>query len=1095
MVTTLACYLMLTYVHSAPRIRENEKALINTGFDAGLQIADFVKLLGDPKTSKFFKKVGQMAKFLGAAGGYVSLILTFIPSGESEEMMHMKTQFALVNTKLDKVTSELNKVEGLIKYENQRAAYLSSAHAILYGHKQLFGFFDEVQRTNCSNVMCPRIRSRIAQRYITSLDVKLHLDKILHGTARKTSVFGDQLLLVVKDAFQCDFSKIIQFTNGVLKLAFKGQQVILAYEKLTGSKHSVTRSVIDWLKNIYELRSFSLKVKHQCFRNIKTQLIHDIQKSDYQIGSSTNAIANAKVKQFLEEKYPRMEIVAFSYKAYGANEHCTANTYGPFWSMPSSKESRKRTLIVNFIDKNGAYFQQKYRVMDALDRIVQHTDFSAERRSYCKVLDKIKREMKNIGVWRWVLTATVAKSLSGFAIKGGNNKQIVRRRYSLYFRYGAKGMRRGPRHKLTVDIVIILKSNEQAGEKGCILQCQNNGQCRKYPYSGWQYCECKPFYQGQHCEEYSETELAKTIDAMMEVTFKLPVLTDISFGISDLRDFVGASFVNMQRGISLLEAGIQSKFDRLSSSIANGFKWARLVSQYARYIQTIEYFSHCFEELPKEYNDKKKLEEAGKRLAEEVLHVSRGIGKALFYLNQLFVGKKSKPLLSHRPLLLVFMEQKGLSGEPCNQKYKQAIDNYRRKLILLQQIGYMVWAQALAFAGKKSAIVSNIYRMRLKLQEDTIKNATCQYVINNSLNVQCEGHYLHPGMALINRCKNNYFVTGSFKTSCIAKTSNCSRCQCYQPGSVTMQCENISGKCRCKELFYGLGCTNRDCVWGNWSSYGLCSSCGYGAIKNRTREVNVTALGDGITCKGAHISNSTCFIGCCKNQFHCKKTKKCIQGSFKCNYDNNCGDRTDELNCKERCKTYYTWPPFYIGYPDGVYNLYNKRPKCKTGSVLKAFGLQKLHGRKKVRVRYRYICCKLNKNICHNRGKYSKFTNADITTSTKRLSELTVECPGLSYLSSFALQPNKGLTKMRYSYECCMLLSANHKRRSRCYTDFTAWTGDGRGNVLYLDSQYVNCRPRYFLNHFRLERKGGWWFVKGHIRYRYRCCRVYLQLN
>ena len=1073
--------------HCQADLSSAEKASIKAGFDAGGQFVDKIASFGDPKKAKVFNTLGKMASFLGAAGGFVSFILVFLPTRDSAELTYMKKQFTVVNTKLDKITSELDNLKHLITFENQRAAYLPPSHAILNGYKELGNFINEVQRTRCSKSTCKRVRARIASRYIKFFNVKSQLGQILHGTAQRTSVFGEPLLLLVKRAFQCDFSKVNQFANGVLKLAFKGQQVILAYEKLMGSRHSITQSMNDWLTNVYRLRTKSYSITNQCLkpRLLKAQLLKDIRKSDYQIGSATNNIANRKVKAFLERKYPWVNVVAFSYGAYGSNEHCTTDIYGGYWSMPKDRNARKRNLIIGFSDKTGTYVNQKFKVLRALRTISSNTIFYHRTFDYCNILKNLRTELRTENVWKYVASLNIHKVNSGLNIVADNDLRYLSGSYSLKWKRFRRVRKNNPLRSTSVQIVIVLKSEEQASARGCKLACKNGGQCKLYPFSSAQSCQCKPFYQGSLCQNHAKAELASSIDAMLVVTLQIPVLSDVAFDVKDLRRFVGVSFANMQKSISNLESSMQRKFDQLSKNINDKFKWANFITMYKDAIQNIEYYAHRFQRLSKENKDKNSLQISGKRLSAAVLHANSGIRKSLFQLNNLLVGKVNKPLLNHKPILLAFMESRSRAGEPCTASYKRAVDNYWKQLILLQQLGYMVWAQALEFAGRKSNIASTTYKERVKKQLSAIKKSTCQYHIRHSANVQCNKHYLHPGMVIRNRCNRNYYVHGSSQTSCTRKRSSCAACHCYRYGSVTWACTDIHGQCRCKRGFYGKKCNNRNCVWSNWSRYGHCLRCGYGARKLRRRRIQVPHIGRGRRCHGPSVSYANCFKGCCRNQFHCSSRRKCIPYSQRCNYDNNCGDKQDERYCNEHCYVRYTWLSAY-GHGNLVY-LDRHRPNCGNGAALKMFHLQRIGGR----IRYQFICCRLLKSyICYNRAKYNRFTYASHHSRTYELRHQSVSCGGNSYISSFALQRNNRHNHIRYAYNCCHLRYWSHRRRMTCYARHTHWTADGHGKNFFLDRQTVRCAHRYFLNTFQLQwRKGAWW-GQGSWRYYYRCCKI-----
>ena len=1082
----LFCILFIH--HCNAEISSDTKEMIKSGLDSGTALVDTLSALGNPDTSRLFKTLGKMAGFLGAAGGLVSFILAFLPAQDSAELAYMKKQFTLVNTKLDTITSELDNIKDLIKYENQRAAYLPASNAILFGYRELSRFMNEIQRTPCrQKSSCKRIRARIASRFVNSFNVKHRLESILHATFQRTSVFRESLLPLVSKRFKCSFAKINHFSNGVLKLAFKGQEVILAHEKLTGSKQSIAQSMNDWFTNIYRLRSKTYSVKNKCFRSIKNLILKDVRNSDYQIKAKTNEIANMQVKTFLEKKYPWLSVVAFSYN--GDAKGCTP--HGGFWYMPKDKNARKRNLIVGIADKKGTYQGPKRSdgpknwVAKALKIITNRMNFFSQRWDYCKVKNRLIKELKRKKVWKYVASLSVRKSEAELNIQAGNDIQYISDVYTLKWRYRYR-LRNRWRYKtgsFKAYIVIVLKSIEQAKGRRCSLACKNGGKCILYPYSSSQYCQCKPFYQGTLCEKHAKAALAKTVDAMLATTLRLPVLSDVAFDIKDLRQFVGIGIANIQKSVSNLEASMQRKFNELSNNIKNQIKWANFITMYKESIQTIKYYAKRFEMLPQEYSDIEELQNEGRKLAIHLLNGGNRIRKALFQLNDLLVGTGTTPLLSHKPILFAYMKSRSAAGEPCTSSYKRAVDNYWRQLIILQQIGYFVWVQALQLTGRRTSIVNSLYKKRIAQQLSTIKKGTCQYDIKNSINVHCNRHYLHPGMVVKIRCKRNFYLRGYKQTTCIRKGSTCRPCNCFRSGSMSQQCAN--GQCRCKRRFYGKHCNKRDCKWKNWSPYGRCSRCGYGARKLRRRG-KVARIGLGRRCSGPSIQYANCFKGCCRNQFHCSNRRKCIRSSWKCDYDNDCGDKQDERRCNEQCFTRHTWWSSHGG--GKLVYLDRHRVRCYNGEALKMFHLQRNGGK----VRYQYICCRmLKRGTCRNQVKYNRYTYGVHGSSAKYLKNQLVTCGSSAFLSSFRLTRNRARNKIRYIYNCCHLRHAKHRKRMSCYSRHTKWTYHGyHEETWYLKKQIVQCKKRYFLNGFRLQQYRPAWWMSGKFRYWYRCCKI-----
>eukprot|EP00795_Rhopilema_esculentum_P012313 gene12313-biopygen2411 len=709
-VVTTIVLLALVATTSLADMSAGTKNKINTGISSGKGVVDFLSKLGDPKTQKVFDSLGKMASFLGAAGGLISFALLFVPQQDSAELKYMKEKFAEVNMKLDQITSELDNVKDLITYENQRAVYVSSAAKILYGHKRLQEFLNEIQKTSCSGTSaCNRIRARIASRYVNDFNVKSDIFKIINGATKTTSAFGDPLLNLVGSKFKCHIVKIDQFSNSILKLSFKAQQVILAHEKLTGSSLSITQSMDNWLKGIYDLRDKTTTVKTACFQNIGNQMIADINEKQYQVGVSSNDAANIAVKTFLDDKYPWLGWVVYSYGAYGGSKHQVTNVNGAFWNMPNDQNERKRNIIVSFTDKHGTYANQKYKMLNAIDEIIKSTNFYSVRNDAGKLLPKVREELKKEGVWKYVSSLNVLRKYDGLTIKADNALTYVSEEYTFQSHYMYEGRKQYLYDKIR--LVIALKSEEEASGNGCQLDCNRKGNCARFPYSSVQYCKCQHYYQGDQCQDHAKAQLAKTMDAMLAKTLKLPMLSDIAYDIKDLREYIGVSFGSLQAAVSELEKTFQQAFDHLSRQLTNQFQWANLISQYSHSLQRIKYYAYRFESLPTRYANR--IEEEGKKLATAVL-ATDGIEKWLYDVNFLFVGKTNTPVLNHPPMLVTFMSR--YQAQACSTTYKRAVDNTWRQMVLLQQIGYMLWAQALEFEGRSSESVKTLYETRTDAQ-------------------------------------------------------------------------------------------------------------------------------------------------------------------------------------------------------------------------------------------------------------------------------------------------------------------------------------------------------------------------------------------
>lgn len=296
--------MLLMISNSAGEVSKGSVEKIKNGLSFGENAVAFLSKLGNSEKSKVFSSLGKMASFLGAAGGLVSFALSFVPKSQSVELKYMKEKFAEVNRKLDKITSELDNVKDLITYENQRAIYVGAANKVLFAHRQLLAFLNELESTSCEDEdKCKRAKTRIAYRYVNDFNVKQDIFKILNGAVKNTEIFGDPLLHLVKITFKCNVGKIDLLADGILKLAIKAQQAILAYDRLMGSDVRIAQSMSDWLKPLYVLRDNAYITKKQCFDQISDYMIRDINDKKYQFEVSSNNKANREVKKFMDNKY------------------------------------------------------------------------------------------------------------------------------------------------------------------------------------------------------------------------------------------------------------------------------------------------------------------------------------------------------------------------------------------------------------------------------------------------------------------------------------------------------------------------------------------------------------------------------------------------------------------------------------------------------------------------------------------------------------------------------------------------------------------------------------------------------------------------
>lgn len=133
--------------------------------------------------------------------------------------------------------------------------------------------------------------------------------------------FAEPLLELVKKRYGCDVGKLNSFAETIFRLAEKGQQVIITYHKLAGSKTSAVTSLENWLKTIYALRAKLYAIKNGCYRSIAHYATKDVGSKKYQKTYSDHSSAMSALSKALESKYSWLRWVSeISMKNIDKNE-------------------------------------------------------------------------------------------------------------------------------------------------------------------------------------------------------------------------------------------------------------------------------------------------------------------------------------------------------------------------------------------------------------------------------------------------------------------------------------------------------------------------------------------------------------------------------------------------------------------------------------------------------------------------------------------------------------------------------------------------------------------------------------------------------
>ncbi|VDI49785.1 Hypothetical predicted protein [Mytilus galloprovincialis] len=557
--------------------------------------------------------------------------------------------------KLDRMFNEFDDVKNLITLENQRTAYIDDATAIIYGYKQLTeNYILEISMVNCTTQRdCRKQKLLIAESYQNHFNIKHRLYKILKGTTESISVFNDPLLDLIKRTHKCNIGEVIKFANGVILLDFKGQQVVIAHEQLTGSNTSIILAVKEWSNLMSSIKNKVEDIKIECYTNINKYIKDDVQDTIYQTNMKSNRKAADSLKKKLDKKYVWLDWTVLSYGSYGSQNHWGFST---FLNMPKSKDDRKRVLRVIAHDK-GTYINLQKEMRDVLDDVFSQIhpndiEFHSAKLLFKMIEGKLKRKTE------------ILPKLSAFIVlRNPTDLQIAdeSKRFNMIYHVRKYFLLQ----HVSFFVWASFKSRQQFEGVACPFNCSGEGFPVQKPYSSSCYCRCNTYFQGNNCQHYSGVNLADNQNTMLAASARIPKLTDIYYELLDMKCFVGVSLKSLQNS---LQEKVQEKYDNLNRKLTNEFQWTNLITQYAHDIRQLAYYISRFKLLN---SSSPSFVNESSALATSILQ-SGNVPKWTFELNLLIIGR-TDILIKHKPLLEIISSRH--IDIACNLDYKNALDN------------------------------------------------------------------------------------------------------------------------------------------------------------------------------------------------------------------------------------------------------------------------------------------------------------------------------------------------------------------------------------------------------------------------------------
>ncbi|KAK3106195.1 hypothetical protein FSP39_014761 [Pinctada imbricata] len=815
----------------------------------------------------------------------MSIIFAFLPTDDSPELALMKQEFSEMNRKLDIITNSLEESKKLIKESTQKAAYLAAEHKIDQAYRTFLTLITNLLNVSCDTEESCRLKKmKVVENSINKLNVRGEVEMILRGAA-KDSVFGISLLTLISDTSGCYINKIKNFKSAIAGLAIKGSAASLFFDMATKSEFDVASEVRNFQSLMFDLEKKAENTITKCFENINRHITSSVIDLDQRLAKSSIAKINEQLLKSISLKFYWIEFYVVSTEVKSKSFFWANDTFQLEIQMNDKTESDNqntdnfvligsRNQVENELLKERSFrekvdktklhylagwFQRKYD--KAIERMLNAAD-------YDKYLHDEIKTMTVVPNFQNALVSYIRPDDKFEQVKLVNFDKVNKRDLFAYRQcsYSISCT------SAQVAVVATVHSKDRE-TTSCTKTCNNHGNCFFLPHTKIMACRCNADYYGDDCSNsVSEINMALDLIKMIDISFKLPSLLDISTQLGHVHKSLQASLNDVQSSVQAIDNKLTTVFDTLSNDMMVTLEIHGLLTQYGQIIKDLKYYyriliatgrdesalgryglfhqtNGMYEKMP--YRTFHEKEELAKLIIKPT-----EISRSLDDLSYLFIGRHDVSLISHRPLPFLIMDKH--RSKLCTPEYKQIMDNAFRQLETLEFEGFFVWLHALQLAHFDTSFVFQRYHETMAKHASFLDSNMCHVRIDNSVNfADCaNGYYIYSGMKEDVKCASNFYRSS---TCSWYNSFSCTPCGCSSSGSSSTSC-SADGQCKCKSGFRGKRCLSRDCTIGHWGAWSDCE-CGPGKTKTRERPIVQRRTGSGQQC-GTTSESAACNVKC-----------------------------------------------------------------------------------------------------------------------------------------------------------------------------------------------------------------------------------------
>ncbi|CAH1792696.1 unnamed protein product [Owenia fusiformis] len=333
----LLAVLIFASIPQIESITSEEKTAVEKGLETGKEVLDIIK--SKEFTKALTKIAASIGPFLGALGPFVSIIMAFIPMGDSAELAFMKEMMKKIDNRFNQMDSRFDEIERLVDWTKVAVNFGQIEQKILAVDAVYERLYTSAANASQKGMM-------FTMNYES--DYQNSGLKLYHAIVNRQGTFQENLGESVMRYTKNDRKKTQEFLLGVMRLLMQAAKLEIAYLTVYKYETMAKERVEIWEENIRIVKSNFEQIDLAVTKKYHDQSEVDIKKLTADNYGISNEQFSDKLYSMLIEKYYWRNWFVVVYKAItGGDNHYVRICNGHMLFRQDG-----RNIVVSSMDKN-----------------------------------------------------------------------------------------------------------------------------------------------------------------------------------------------------------------------------------------------------------------------------------------------------------------------------------------------------------------------------------------------------------------------------------------------------------------------------------------------------------------------------------------------------------------------------------------------------------------------------------------------------------------------------------------------------------------------------------------------------------------------